>query len=219
MKTELRIGELPIRPYLSVRFAGDTRRTLDGTAGFGAQYLSETSFILAAGIATKPWRGLGGWFEAGEAMKYLGSRKDVSAMIPDYRGGLAFARGFGHLLSPSAHGWFAETTNDGLFVSRFQNDLLLYSQNRTGYTMRSAEASGFQAQVYWNWNLTKDYRGEPWANFVENGPGMRFRFHPLPSSMVFSVNAVRGNYLIREGNPRGPVFYDLRAGFWYAITR
>lgn len=219
VKTELRIGSLPIRPYLSVRFAGDTRRTLDGTSGFGAEYLSETSFIVAAGAATKPWRGLSGWFEAGEAMKYLGSRKDVSAMIPDYRGGLAFARGFGHLLSPSSHGWFAETTNDGLFVSRFHNDLLLYSQNRTGYTLRSAETRGFLGQVYWNCNLTKDIQGEPWANFVENGPGVRFHFHPLPSSMVFSVNAVRGNYLIREGNPRGPVFYDLRAGFWYAITR
>jgi Flp pilus assembly protein TadD len=219
VKTEFRIGSLPIRPYLSVRFAGDTRQTLDGATGFGAQYLSETSFIVAAGVGTKSWRGLTGWFEAGEAMKYLGSRKDIKAMIPDYRGGLAFGRGFGHSLNPSSHGWFAETANDGLFVSRFQNDMLLYSQNRTGYTLRSAETSGFQAQLYWNWNLTKDLKGEPWANFVENGPGVRFRFHPLPPSMAFSVNAVRGNYLIHEGNPRGPIFYDLRAGFWYAFTR
>jgi hypothetical protein len=33
------------------------------------------------------------------------------------------------------------------------------------------------------------------------------------------VNAVRGRYLIRQGNPWAPEFYDLRAGFWYAGTR
>ena len=220
VKTEFRIGDLPIHPYVSVRFIGDTRQSLDGTMGVVApQYLSESSFILAAGLSTKTWRGLTGWFEAGEAMKYIGSRKDVGSMLPDYRGGLALARGFGHLLTPSSHGLFAETSDDGLFVSRFQNDMLLYSQNRTGYSMRSAESTGFQAQLYWNWNMTVDAKGEYWANYVENGPGVRFRFHPLPSSMVFSVNALRGDYLVRQGNPRGPVFYDLRVGFWYAFTR
>ncbi len=29
-------------------------------------------------------------------MKYLTDRKDVGAMIPDYRGGIAFGKGFGH---------------------------------------------------------------------------------------------------------------------------
>jgi hypothetical protein len=36
---------------------------------------------------------------------------------------------------------------------------------------------------------------------------------------MFSVNALRGNYLVQDGNPRGPVFYDLRVGFWYAFVR
>jgi Flp pilus assembly protein TadD len=218
VKTEFRLGDLPFHPYLSMRFVGDTRGTLDPSMGTAPQYLSETSFIAGAGIATKTWRGLTGWFEAGEAMKYLGSRKDVGSMIPDYRGGVAYAKGFGHLLTPSSHGLFAETNDDGLFVSRFQNDMLLYSQNRTGYTLRSTESIGFQAQVYWNWNMTVDTKREYWANYFETGPGVKFRFAGLPRGVVFSVNAVRGNYLILQGNPRGPVFYDLRAGFWYAFT-
>lgn len=218
VKTEFRLGNLPIRPYLSMRFVGDTRGTLDPSMGAAPQYLSETSFIAGAGIATKTYRGLTGWFEAGEAMKYLGSRKDVGRMIPDYRGGVAYAKGFGHLFAPSSHGWFAETNDDGIFVSRFQNDTLLYSQNRTGYTLRPLEAAGFQAQVYWNWNVTADTKRQYWANYFESGPGVKFRFAGLPRGVVFSVNAMRGTYLVADGNPRGPVFYDLRAGFWYAFT-
>ncbi len=219
VKTEIKVGNLPLRPYLTTRFIGDTRQALDSSQLIVApQYLSESSFIVGAGIATRTWRGVTGWFEAGEAIKYLGSRKDVGAMIPDYRGGLSYARGFGHLLAPSSHGLFAETNADGIYVSRFNRDMLLYSQNRAGYTLRSAENTGFHAQLYWNWNATLDRKGEYWANYIETGPGVKFRFQPLPPSVVFSVNAVRGNYLVREGNPRGPVFYDLRAGFWYAFT-
>jgi Flp pilus assembly protein TadD len=219
VKTEFRAGKLPIRPYLSVRFIGDTRGQTEASLGLAPQYLSESSFIVGAGVATRTWRGLTGWFEAGEAMKYLSSRKDVGRMIPDYRGGLAYAKGFGNLLSPSSHGLFAETNEDGVFVSRFNNDMLLYSQNRAGYTLRSTEKAGLQAQLYWNWNITADARGEYWANYVETGPGVRFRVNALRAPIVFSINALRGNYLVQEGNPRGPVFYDLRIGFWYAFTR
>ena len=135
MKTELRLGRLPIRPYLSIRFDGDVKGTIGPTVGNpNPQYLSESSFILAVGVATLPWRGITGWFEAGEAVKYLPSRTDVGAMIPDYRGGISDAKGFGHLMN-SAKGFFFETNDDMVFVSRFQNDMLFYSQNRGGYTL------------------------------------------------------------------------------------
>ncbi len=140
-------------------------------------------------------------------------------MIPDYRGGVAFAKGFGRLLTSSGHGLFAETNLDGIFVSRFQSDVFLYTQSRAGYTLPAAESSGFQAQLLWNWNVTADVKRQYWANYLETGPGIRFHVKPMPSGMVFSVSALRGNYLVNEGNPRGPVFYDLRAGFWYAFTR
>jgi len=220
IKTELKLGRLPIRPYFSTRFIGDTRQTVGPTVGAAnPQYLSESSFIFGIGAATLPWHGVTSWFEAGEAVKYLPSRTDVGAMIPDYRGGAAYAKGFGHLMNGS-RGFFAETNEDIVFVSRFQNDLLFYAQNRAGYTLAQAEGfGGLQAQFYWNGNATTDRLRQYWANFAETGPGLRFRFRDLPKSMLFSVNFVRGAYTINLDNPRRPNFFDLRIGIWYAFTR
>jgi Flp pilus assembly protein TadD len=212
VKTEMKIGDLPFRPYVSLRFVGDVRQTVGSTLSNAApQYLSESSFILGFGISTAPSHGMVAWGEAGEAIKYLPSRKDVGAMIPDYRGGIAYAKGFGHLLG-SAKGFFVETNDDAVFVSRFQNDLLFYSQNRGGYTFTKS------AQVYWNVNGTTDRLRLYWANYAEAGPGVRFRFASMPKSMLFSVNALRGVYTVNRDNPRRPNFFDLRAGFWYAFT-
>jgi Flp pilus assembly protein TadD len=219
VKTAFKLGSLPLQPYLSMRFVGDARGTAGATLGNPApQYLSESSFILGVGVASIPWRGVTAWFEGGEAIKYLTSRKDVGSMIPDYRGGISFAKGFGHLLG-GARGLFFESNADAVFVSRFQDDLLLYSQNRAGVTFaRSESMGGLQAQFYWNFNGTVDRLNQYWANYVESGPGLRFRFHALPKSMLFSVNFLRGVYTINQDNPRRPNFFDLRAGFWYAFT-
>ena len=100
-----------------------------------------------------------------------------------------------------------------MFVSRFCNDTVLYSQNRAGYTLAK------RLQFYANANVTADVHGEYWANFFEFGPGVRFRFPGLPESLAFSVNLLRGAYTRNAGNPRGPDFVDVRAGFWYAFTR
>lgn len=218
VKTDYHIAGLPFRPYVSVRFVGDTRGNLEAAKpGVLPQYLSESSFIVALGVATSTWRGVMGWAEAGEAIRYLGT-PDQGRMVPDYRAGLSYSKGFGHLLRPSSHGFFAETNGDGVFISRFQNDLLLYSQTRTGYTFRPSETAGFQGQLYWNWNLTADAQGQYWANYVESGPGVRFRFAALPPSVLFSVNLMHGSYLSNVGNPQRPTFNDVRAGFWYAFT-
>jgi len=32
------------------------------------------------------------------------------------------------------------------------------------------------------------------------------------------VNLMRGVQTVNQGNPRGPTFFDLRAGVWYAFT-
>jgi Tfp pilus assembly protein PilF len=220
IKTELKLGRLPIRPYLSVRFVGDTRGTIGPTEGNTTpQYLSESSFIIGAGMATLPWRGITGWFEAGEAVKYLPSRTDVGAMIPDYRGGVSYSKGLGHLLT-SSKGLFFETNDDAVFVSRFQDDMLYYTQNRAGYTFASWEGfGGPQAQIYWNGNATADRLHQYWANYAETGPGVRFRFRDLPKSLLFSVNFLRGAYTINLDNPRRPNFFDLRIGIWYAFSR
>jgi Flp pilus assembly protein TadD len=220
VKTELRLGHLPLRPYLSMRLDGDIRGNIGPTAGtLNPEYLSESSLIFAAGVATLPWRGITGWFEAGESVNYLPSRTDEGMMIPDYRGGISGAKGFGHLMN-SAKGFYFETNDDMVFVSRFQDDLLFYSQNRGGYTLAPLEGfGGLQPQLYWNVNATGDRLHQYWANYAETGPGIRFRFRDLPKSLLFSVNFLRGAYLVNLDNPRRPNFFDLRAGLWYAFTR
>jgi len=201
-KTELRVA-FPIHPYLSLRFIGDARGAVRLGADISPQNLSESSVIVAAGLASTPWRGLMAWFEAGEALRYLIPHGETGTALPDYRGGISYA----HVLR-APHRLFAETNDDGVFISRFGNDSLLYSQNRTGRTF------GENVQVYWNWNATVDASGEYWANTVETGPGVRFRLNPLQ----FTVNFLRGAYLVNQYNPYRPNFNDVRIGVWYAFT-
>ncbi len=214
VKTEMNLGRLPFRPYFSVRFIGDTRRS---TGEALPQYLSESSLILGFGIAGRTWHGLTLWGEAGTALSYLGSRPDVGRMIPDYRGGLAYGKGFGRLLGAETPGAFFETNEDAVYLSRFDHDFLIYSQNRFGYT--PPVAGGLVSQLYWNLNAAVDVRRQYWANFVEFGPGYRFRWEGMPPSLVFSVNLLRGAYTLNRGNPRQPNYFDVRAGFWYAHAR
>lgn len=187
VRTELRL-EGPLRPYASVRLVGDT-------ALLAVQPLSEQSVILALGVTTSTWRGARAWFEAGTAAGYTRFR-----MVPDYRGGVSYARRFGPAI---------DTTADGLYVSRFDKDFLFYDQSRIG------KIAGWW-QLYWNANVTVDSRREYWANYIETGPGIRIITAP---SSFLAVNLLRGAYLVNESNPRRPSFMDVRAGFWYAFSR
>jgi Tfp pilus assembly protein PilF len=203
VKTELRTG-LPVRPYVSFRFIGDTRRTIGDVS---PQYLSESSFVLGMGLRTSAWRGVMAWGEAGWAISYLNRH-----VTPDYRGGVSVVRGVGRRMGSETAGWFADTTTDGVFISRFGNDFLAYQQGRLGYTTALGAS---QTQFYWNANLTVDGKRQAWANFVETGPGLRFAGALLPEHMYFTVNLLRGWLLVGGSAP----YNDLRAGFWYAVTR
>ncbi len=209
-KVELRLKNAWLRPYLSTRLVGDSRGAVE-FANYGPQYLSERSVILGLGVATKPMYGATAWFEAGESLRLNPTIADTGRLLPDYRGGVSYIKGFGHLLTKGAHGIFAETNEDGIYVSRFHKDTLLYSQNRAGYTLRNS-------QIYWNANSTVDLQGQYWANAVETGPGVRFKFETSHVPLLFSINLLRGSYLINQGNPRGPNYNDLRIGVWYAFT-
>jgi hypothetical protein len=213
VKSEFRIGKLPLRPYLSMRLMGDFQRA--GSA-LNPRYLSESSVVMGGGIATAVWRGLMAWAEAGSAVRYR-DRSDTPRMAPDYRGGVSFARLAGKGIHSRQAGWFFETNKDIVVLSRFRWDLLLYTQNRAGYTMPALGPLEWQA--VWNINLTVDRNREPWANLVDAGPGLRFRMKHMPPSMVWSLDFLRGAYLTREGNPFKPIYYDIRAGLWYAVTR
>ena len=194
VRLELRTP-IGLRPYLSTRFVGDTRLTI----GAGSpQYLSESSFIFAAGITTRPWHGAVAWGEAGTAVSYIQHHAE-----PDYRGGLSFARTAGHALRAETGGLFTSINADAVFVSRFGNDFLIYDQNRAGYTFGPA-------QLYWNANVTFDVRAQVWANFVETGPGLRVA---LPFGSYLTVDALRGRRLRDD-----LLFNDIRAGIWYAFS-
>jgi Tfp pilus assembly protein PilF len=210
VKAEVRT-DTPLVPYVSFRFVGDTRRTLGTTPGVIPQYLSESSLIPGIGVRTQYWHGIMGWFETGMAMGYL-----TGHFLPDYRGGVSAARGIGSQLSGEAPGLFADTTLDGIFVSRFGKDFLVYSQSHAGYSLGPPD---LRAQIYWNANLTFDNQRQTWANFVETGPGIRFRTAAMPSNMFLTVNSLRGEYLLSQGGVRRTTFNDLRIGMWYAFTR
>ena len=143
--------------------------------------------------------------------------RNAARFMPDYRGGFSYGKGVGNLLTKGSHGLFAETSLDGVFISRFANDSLLYSQNRAGYTLRAAETSAFHGQLLWNVNVTADAQRQYWANYIETGPGARFRFDNSP--FLFSVSLLRGAFLVNQFNPRRPNYSELRVGVWYAFTR
>jgi Flp pilus assembly protein TadD len=204
-KTELRAG-LSFQPYFSVRFVGDSRLAL---AAASPVPLSESSFVLALGAA-RTWKRITGWAETGYSIGYRSGH-----MLPDYRAGVSTARGFGAALRGESTGGFADATLDGVFISRFDKDFLMYQQLRGGYTIELAE---FRAQFYWNGNLTFDARGQDWANFVETGPGFRIRQALMPPSMYGSIDLLGGRYLRTVPEGRQRQFRDVRAGLWYAFT-
>ena len=202
--------------YISTRFIGDLKSGLP-THVINPQYLSESSFIFGAGASSKTWHHLTGWAEAGEAVKYLPGRNDIGTAIPDYRGGLNFAKGFGELLGSRSPGWFYETTGDAIYVSRFDKDWLFYSQHRAGRTFSGRGGQSFQA--LFNVNYVRDVKTQYWANTLEMGPGVKVHLAWMPPSVFFAVDALRGVYTNNQNNPRRPNYNDVRISFWYAKTR
>ena len=207
-KTEMRVKKLPFRPYVSLRFVGDARRT---TGGVSPQSLSESAFIVGLGVATRQYHGAMGWVEAGEAIGYLTAER-----WRDYRGGVSYAKTIGRSIAAEHSGLFFETTDDAVYISHFGNDEINYTQNKFGYTK---VLDGVKVQAFWTANVTMDVKRQYWANFGETGPGARFRLPFMPPSMSITLSAVHGVYIVNEGNPRGPNFNDFRAGVWYAFTK
>ena len=76
MKTEMRLGDLPIRPYLSMRFVGRYARNHRRHAQQSRRRNISRKARSSSASASRPglaWRD--GWFEAGEAVKYLTAAK------------------------------------------------------------------------------------------------------------------------------------------------
>ncbi len=215
VKAEFRPGRFPVRPYLSLRLVGDWNKR---TAEPLPQFLSESSLIAAAGVRTPVWRGLMLWAEAGQAVSYLKTPPPgVPRFGPDYRGGLAFFRKLGASLGGEKAGAFAEFNADAVYLSRFGDNVIAYWQMRQGW--RLPNVGWWRSQLFWNGHVTLDRRREAYANFVEFGPGYRFRLPGVSPPLDVTVSTLRGVYLINESNPWRPNYYDLRIGLWYSVAR
>lgn len=201
--------------YVSMRFDGDIKSGLP--VNVAPTYLSENALIFGAGLASRPWHHITAWVEAGESVSYLPDRRDVGAAIPDYRGGVNAAKGFGSLLGGHSPGFFYETTADGIYVSRFDKDWLIYSQQRGGRTFHAW--GNTLAQALFNINFTHDLKSEYWANTVEMGPGMKLHLPWMAPNVYLSADFLRGVYTNNQFNPRRPNYYDTRVSIWYAITK
>jgi tetratricopeptide (TPR) repeat protein len=214
-KTEFRVGRSPVKPYVSLRLAGDVRRRAGGAS---PSLLSESALIAAVGASARLDHGVTLWGEAGESFSYLGARPEsVPRAAPDYRGGANWFRARGATLGGDEPGMFYEANVDAVYVSRFNDDFLAYTQFRPGY--RLPNRGLLRSQVYWNWNLTADTGREYWGNYVETGPGFKLRVPAVAPPMNLSVDFVRGVHLSNRGNERGPNYFDLRIGVWYSFTR
>jgi Tfp pilus assembly protein PilF len=213
-KSDFKLPFGSLRTYVSTRLVGDSRGAIR-QPGIGlSQYLSESSIIPAVGITTNTWRGMRAWAEAGVAWSYL-SKLGQRRTTPDYRGGLAMVRSYGSLIGASSTGVFREHEVDALYVHRFNKTFLVNVRNRIGLTVPTPF---IRLQFTWNANVNADPRRQYWANFVETGPGFRFRLPFMPPSMLLSADAVHGVYLTNAGNPRRPNFNDFRVGVWYSVS-
>ena len=214
VKAELHVGRLPVRPYLSLRLVGDWKQK---TAEPLPQFLSESSLIAAAVLRTPVWRGFLLWGEAGQAMSYRKDRPPGTPRFgPDYRGGLSWFRNLGASFGGAEAGPFEEFNTDAVFLSRYQNNVITYFQSRQGY--RLPNLGWLRMGLLWNSNVTFDRRREYYANFVEFGPGLRFRVPGISPPMDITISGLRGVYLLNEFNPRRPNYYDLRIGLWYSMA-
>ncbi|MCS7043673.1 MAG: tetratricopeptide repeat protein [Bryobacteraceae bacterium] len=218
VKSQWRLRGLPVSPYLSLRFVGDTAGARQAARAALPLYLSEKSVIGAVGASRVLHPTTFAWFEAGRAFAYGEQRFYEARSRWDARGGISMLKGWGRLLGSREKGWFHELNLDGVYASRFRHDLLVYAQNRSGYTLAETP-SGLQAQIYLVWNVTADRRSEYWGNFAEAGLGVRLRGAFLSPGMSWRAEFVRGAHLRNELNPWGPNYWDFRTGIWYAHTR
>jgi tetratricopeptide (TPR) repeat protein len=211
VRAEFRAGKMPFRPYVSTRLIGDIRGLQNATG----PALSENALLFGAGIVTKYWRGIAAWAETGRAMKYRLRPEDTGRWSNDVRSGVTWARSWGRPMPTSRGGWFFSTNADGVYLSRFENNMLVYSQNRLGTSLKYLPG----LQLTWNYNLTTDAKRQEWARFHETGPGVRFQLPGAPVGTLLTVDFLRGYYLLPQPPTRAPQFNDMRIGVWYAFSR
>ena len=210
-----------VEPYLSLRVGVDTRTT----GGALPRIFSDDAIIPAVGVQIHPFTPYVNVFaEAGTAVSILSQPPaDRGRAQPDYRGGVAYFRGWGtNLLSDQTkpHGFliksgFREVYFDTEYYSRFGKDVIGYLQYREGFSTPSL--GPFRTQVFAFGNLAKDSRSDYYNNVVELGPGLRTALRRYPWLSLYAEFA-HGVYLTeghRARNSGAPNFNDVRVFFVY----
>ncbi len=203
IKTEWNAKKLPFRPYVSLRFEGDSTTRTGGT---NPEVLSSDGVTAAVGAIRAVNQSMWLWAEGGESYSAVTHRTQ-----PDYRGGLAFARVWGAKLFNDEPGAFFDANFDAVWLSRVNRDTISYTQTKTGYELPPVKALGLRQQFFFAANVVADQQRSVYNNLVEAGPAYRFGFTPFKQAWAY-VAYLHGVYTL----PGRSDYNDLRLVVWWA---
>ena len=171
---------------VSVRFIGDTRGAVE-LANLGPQYLSERS-VDSGARARDPNLARGDGLVRSRRIAALCAHGDRSG---PRRAGLSrrsvLCEGRWESAGERTRTACSRKPTTTAFSSAASATIRCCIRRIAPATRCASSESfgGFHAQLFWNWNATADALGQYWANYVETGPGVRFRFEGMRAAAVF----------------------------------
>jgi hypothetical protein len=206
-------ASLDLNLYLLAQATRDTASTSGG--GGLPQIYSDNYAIFGTGILMRAWRGRIGFFaQLGAAINEL---EQTDALHPrvalDVRGGVVFYAETSRCAPPPVHGgkWGFTPCLDGyseiIYASRFDNNVIAYVRPRAAATYLTTGPVAWQLMI--GARAAKDINGNFYNNFVDAGPGQRWRLlKPFRLDLMVSANG--GTYfgIARAGEPApNPLHY------------
>lgn len=205
--------DVPIDFYVSGQVTRDTASR--GYVGLALPKIySDNYAVFGAGLRAKLWKRLDLFAQAGPALNLLDDGKDRTAL--DVRAGAMFFTETRDCAPPPEKGVrarflpCAEVYAEGIYVSRFDNDIIGYGRPRaaaglllTGPVLWQIVAEG---------RVGKDTNNDYWNNFADAGGGPRVRLlAPFRFDLLFTASG--GTYfglVNRDPAPSQLTYADLR---------
>ena len=123
------------------------------------------------------------WVEAGRAASYLDSRRNRRAWRPTTGAGSP-SQGFRPAAGrPRARSLLRNQRRRRVSEPLPQRLRALLSKPVGLHASPAGALGGLETQWYWNVNAGADLRRQYWANTVETGPGLRFRWEWMPAAL------------------------------------
>jgi hypothetical protein len=184
-----------------------------GVGGAVAQIYADNRALGGGGVLFRlAERRIGLFAQVGPALALINDGKDTVQL--DVRGGafvsLASAACYvqGGILENDT--WCAELYSEGVYTSRFSNNVQGLLRARTSFTY--AETGPVSWQMFFELRGAVDVNGDYYNNFVDSGIGPRWRLRrPIPIDFLFGGHV--GSYLGRQNVDPGPMeqdYVDLR---------